>query len=282
MIDANIYNKKSPKFYVKNYLEKNKDEIKGKCIVDFPAGNGVTSELLIQMEANVLAFDLFPQYFLLDQIKCKQANIDTGIPLENETADMVICQEGIEHFSNPLKALQEFNRILKKNGKLLITTPSYSNLAAKFSYLFFESETLKQMPPNEWDDVWMSDKKNFYFGHLFLIGLQKLRTLSSISGFEIKEARYMRLSKSSLFVFPFFYPLILLNTYLVYFKKKLNLKNHPKKDYILSIYREQLLLNILPKHLLNKHIFLILKKKYNLSEVYLGNEENYKPFQQIM
>lgn len=203
MIDANIYNKKSPKFYVKKYLEKHQEEIKGKYVIDFPAGNGVTSELLYQMGASVFAFDLFPKYFLFDKIICKQANIDDGIPFESNRADIVICQEGIEHFSNQLKAIREFNRILKINGKLIITTPSYSNLAAKASYLLFESETFKQMPPNEWDDVWMSDNnQNLYIGHLFLLGLQKLRTLAQLSGFELKEARYMRLSKGSLALFP--------------------------------------------------------------------------------
>ncbi|MCX7862401.1 MAG: class I SAM-dependent methyltransferase, partial [Bacteroidales bacterium] len=214
MIDANINNPKSPKYYVRKYLEERSSELKGKMVVDFPAGNGATSELLYQLGATVYAFDLFPQYFLFDKIKCTQANIENGIPLNDEFADIVICQEGIEHFNNVYFAFREFNRILKNDGTLIITTPSYSNIASKVSYLLFESETFQRMPPNEWDDVWMSDnEQRIYFGHLFLIGLQKLRTLATLSGFELIDSRFMRLSKGSLFLFPFFYPFILLSSY---------------------------------------------------------------------
>ncbi|PIX32585.1 MAG: hypothetical protein COZ59_13210, partial [Bacteroidetes bacterium CG_4_8_14_3_um_filter_31_14] len=91
-------------------------------------------------------------------IECKKVNILDKIPVNDSYADILIYQEGIEHFSDQLKVLKEFNRVLKQNGELLITTPSYSNLATKYSYLLFESETAKQMPPNKIDDIWMSDK----------------------------------------------------------------------------------------------------------------------------
>lgn len=283
MIDSNIHNKKSPKYYIRKYIEQHTEEFSGKTVVDFPAGNGATCELLYQHGAHVFAFDLFPQYFLFDKITCTQANIDEGIPFESNMADAVICQEGIEHFSDQLRALREFNRVLKINGKLIITTPSYSNLAAKTSYLLFESETFKQMPPNEWDDVWMSDNnQNLYIGHLFLLGLQKLRTLAHLSGFELKEARYMRLSKGSLVLFPLLYPFISISSLIRFWRKKLKYRKHPHKNYILSIYSQQLKLNISPKHLLNKHIFMIFEKKHHLSDIQLRNEENYRPFGKIM
>jgi len=169
--------------------------------------------LLQNFGAKAEPFDLFPEYFMLKNIECKKANILDKIPVNDSYADILICQEGIEHFSDQLKVLKEFNRVLKQNGELLITTPSYSNLATKYSYLLFESETAKQMPPNEIDDIWMSDKtvsSEIYHGHIFLIGLQKLRVLAKLSDFKIKELKYIRLSKSSLLLFPFFYPIIFL------------------------------------------------------------------------
>jgi len=70
----------------------------------------------------------------------------------------------------------EFNRVLKMKGRLIITTPSISNLAAKLSYTLFEAEYFhKLMPPNEIDSVWLGDKvnKKIYYGHIFLIGCKK-------------------------------------------------------------------------------------------------------------
>jgi len=280
MIDKDIYNRKSPKYYVKKYLDGLKSDLENKIVIDIPAGTGVTTEILLDIGAKAVPFDLFPEYFLLTRIECKRADITDKIPVDDDIADMVICQEGIEHFSDQLKVLMEFNRVLKPNGKLLITTPSYSNLSAKFSYLLFESETNKHMPPNEIDDVWMSDKtitNEIYHGHIFLIGLQKLRIIAKLSGFKIKEIKYVRLSKGSLILFPFFYPFIFLSSYLRYFR---NLRKHNDIPNSLkkSVYKEQLSININPKNLLNKHIFVIFEKVNQLADINFRIESKIKPF----
>ena len=284
MIDEHVNNRKSQKYYVKRYLDGIRAELKGKKILDIPAGNGVTTELLMEAGADVEAFDLFPEYFLLKGIECRRADITDRIPVPDGYADMVTCQEGIEHFPDQLKTFKELNRVLKMKGRLLLTTPSYSSLSAKLSYLLFESETHKTMPPNEIDDIWMADKSvssELYHGHIFMIGLQKLRILAKLSGFRIAEVRYMRLSKGSLVLFPFFYPLIWLSSWHRYFR---NLKKHPgipmqsKRD----VYLEQLRINISPKNLLNKHTFVIFEKEMNAGDVNFRWESVVKPFGKIM
>ena len=210
MIDNHINNPKSIKFYIKEFIEKNKSKVTGKTIIDIPAGNGATTEILLNSGAKVEPYDLFPEYFMLDSIECKRADITQGIPTKNQHADILICQEGIEHLSDQLAAFKEFNRVLKENGQLLITTPSHSNLAAKLNHMLFESEISKKMPPNEVDDIWMSNNnitKALYHGHIFLIGLQKIRTLGRLSGFKINQIRYTRASKGSLILFPLFHGL---------------------------------------------------------------------------
>jgi len=144
MIDQHVNNPKSIKYYVKRYLESLGSKLKNKIVIDVPAGNGATSEILVNLGAKVIPFDLFPEYFMLDNIECKRADIMDKIPLENNHADMLICQEGVEHFSDQLQVFKEFNRVLKENGDLVITTPSYSHLAARVSYLLFESDVIKR------------------------------------------------------------------------------------------------------------------------------------------
>ncbi|MDO9256482.1 MAG: class I SAM-dependent methyltransferase [Bacteroidales bacterium] len=284
MIDNHVNNPKSPKYPVKRFFWSIKPEMKDKIVIDIPAGNGVTTEILLELDAKVEPFDLFPEYFMLKNIECKRADIMGKIPVADNYADWVVCQEGIEHFSDQLKAFKEFSRILKIEGKLLITTPSYSNLSAKLSYLLFESETFKQMPPNEIDDIWMSDKaitEELYHGHIFLLGVQKLRILAKLAGFRIKEIRYIRISKSSLFLFPFFYPFIFISSYVRYFR---NLRKHKeismqsKKD----VYKEQLKINIAPRTLLNHHTFIVFEKENDLKNVYFRMESMVKPFNKIM
>lgn len=276
MTDSHINNPKSPKYYVKRWLDNHSAELLGKVAVDLPAGNGVTSEILKNHGAEVFAFDLFPEYFRAKDIECQRADIMNGIPIGEGKADIVICQEGIEHFSDQLKALKEFNRILRNTGKLLITTPSYSNLSARLSYLLFESETNKQMPPNEIDDIWMQDKtvsKEIYHGHIFLIGLQKLRILAKLAGFKIVEVKYLRISKGSLFLLPLFYPCILLSSYCRYYRNMKKNKDTPE-DVKRPVYKEQLKMNVSICNLINHHTFVVFEKEFENNNIEFGSRNS--------
>lgn len=270
MVDLQVNNPKSPKYYVKKYLAGIQDQLKGKIVLDMPAGNGVTTEILLELGCKVEAFDLFPEYFQVKNLECKKADINTGLPVPDNYADYVICQEGIEHFSDQLKAFNEFGRVLKKGGKLIITTPSYSNISARLSYTLFETEYFhKLMPPNEIDSVWFGDKTNkkIYYGHIFFIGMQKLRVIARVSGFKISEIIFMRVNKTALFLFPFYYPFIYLSSYYTYFKamkKNKSIDDDAKR----RVYKEQLRINISPKVLLDRHTFVVYEKEFEASNVY--------------
>jgi SAM-dependent methyltransferase len=284
MVDPNVNNPKSPKFHVKKYLNRIKEELKGKVVVDMPAGNGVTSEILMELGSQVEAFDLFPEYFLVKGIECKKADINAGLPLPPNYADYVICQEGIEHFNDQLKAFTEFGRVLKMGGKLIVTTPSYSNIAARLSYVLFESEYFhKLMPPNEIDSVWFGDKTNkkIYYGHIFFLGLQKMRVLARVSGFKLSEIIYMRVNKMALFLFPFYYPFIFLSSYYTYFKA---MKKNESIDYEAKkkVYKEQLRINISPKVLLDRHSFVVFEKEFEAENVYNHLLSINKPLTEIL
>jgi SAM-dependent methyltransferase len=247
-MEVDINNPKSIKYHVAKYLEANESQFTGKLVVDIPAGSGTTTRLLLRLGAHVKAFDLFPEYFEVKGVSCERADITSSIPLQNDAADWVICQEGIEHFSDQLKTLKEINRITKKGGRIIITTPSYSNLAARLSYLLFESEHNRKMPPNEIDDIWMADKSitnEIYYGHIFLIGNQKIRILGKLAGFNIVEFKYVRLSKGSLFLFPFIYPFILISSLFRFFT---NVNKNPSisREFKKEVYREQISINISP------------------------------------
>ncbi|MDD2563263.1 MAG: methyltransferase domain-containing protein [Salinivirgaceae bacterium] len=261
---------KSIKYYVKKYLIENIDLFKGKKVVDFPAGNGITSRILNDIDAFPIPMDLFPEYFEIEGIDCKRANIKDGLPIEKKSVDAFICQEGIEHFSDQYLALKEFNRVLKPNGILLITTPNYSNLRAKLSYLLSECERFNStMPPNELDSIWMSKQEitsEIYFGHVFLIGIQKLRVLAKLSGFRIKKYHYTGIKSTSLLLLPIFYPFILISNCISYTK---NLRKN--KDYEMrekkAIYGEVFRIAINPKILVGSNLMIEFEKEQDFEEV---------------
>ncbi|MFC1546814.1 methyltransferase domain-containing protein, partial [bacterium] len=100
-------NPKSIKYYVKRYVMKNKEQFKDKIVVDIPAGNGVTSNIIREAGGIPKPFDIFPDYFQIEDILCEKADIMAGLPLEDKSVDSIVCQEGIEHFSDQYKVLRE-------------------------------------------------------------------------------------------------------------------------------------------------------------------------------
>lgn len=46
-----------------------------------------------------------------------------AIPREDQSFDALLCAEVLEHIPNPVLALQEFARLLKPQGKLILTAP---------------------------------------------------------------------------------------------------------------------------------------------------------------
>lgn len=261
---------KDIKFHVKNYLEKHASTFKGKDIVDLPAGTGVSSALLKSVGANVIPMDLFPDFFKVEGLECKYANVAETIPLDEQSTDIVLCQEGIEHLSDQMHAFKEFNRILRPGGKLIITTPNYSNLRSRLSYFLTESEYFsKIMPPNELDSIWMADSdktSELYYGHIFLVGIQKLRVLGKLSGFSVDEVHHARVNNTSALLLPFVYPWIWLASKMAY-RKSMKINNTFSNERKKEVYKEQVKLNLDLNTLLGSHLFIEYKKEINANEV---------------
>lgn len=101
------------------------------------------------------------------------------IPEEDKSFDVIMCTEVFEHIVNPREALDEFERLLKPNGTLIITAPFCSlthfapyHFYTGFSRYFYEEEL---------------NKRNFEIleitpnGNYFEYIAQELNRLNSIS-----------------------------------------------------------------------------------------------------
>jgi ubiquinone/menaquinone biosynthesis C-methylase UbiE len=60
--------------------------------------------------------------------KWDQANLDivsdiTSMPEPDESFDAILCTEVFEHIPDPISAIKEFSRLLKRGGRLIITAP---------------------------------------------------------------------------------------------------------------------------------------------------------------
>jgi 2-polyprenyl-3-methyl-5-hydroxy-6-metoxy-1,4-benzoquinol methylase len=122
------------------YQEISKEDLKGRKIMDVGAGNGLLLRKLRQEygifpTANDLSEDNIA-FLKKEGIECVDEDMaNEGSNFQDDTFDHIICTEVIEHVFDCSFLLEEMYRILKKGGKLYLTTHNSFNIAMRLKYL---------------------------------------------------------------------------------------------------------------------------------------------------
>ncbi len=109
---------------------------KGECVLDVAAGEGILAYRLLQKGFRVTAADIETSQFKLDRIPCDYVDLNDNLPYEDETFHCIVCVETFEHLCNPGLCLDEFQRILKPGGTLILSTPNITSLISRIIFLF--------------------------------------------------------------------------------------------------------------------------------------------------
>jgi ubiquinone/menaquinone biosynthesis C-methylase UbiE len=105
---------------------------KNKKVLDIACGEGYGSDLLSSVAVQVTGVDI-DRAAVNHAIKKYQANktnlqflqgSTSKIPLENDSIDVVVSFETIEHHNEHEQMLKEIKRVLKKDGMLIISSPN--------------------------------------------------------------------------------------------------------------------------------------------------------------
>lgn len=102
-----------------------------KTILDIACGTGFGSHYLTTLGHKVVGADISEIAIKECSQKYKAINLEykvmdgTSIPNENEYFDVVISFETIEHTKDFVKMLNEFKRVVKRNGLIIISTPNF-------------------------------------------------------------------------------------------------------------------------------------------------------------
>lgn len=105
-------------------------------ILDVGAGHGAFSQQLHQMGYSVAACDLFPEIFHYDQIECKKVDLTQPFPYEDNSFDILIAIEVMEHINDHENFFREASRILQPDGRLYISTPNILSMKSRIRFLF--------------------------------------------------------------------------------------------------------------------------------------------------
>lgn len=127
-------------------------------------------------------FDKRMQKVGIPVYKC---NIETDVlPFKDETFDVVLCSELIEHLIfDPLHMLNEINRVLRAGGLLIITTPNLGVLSNRIKLLFGKSVNW----PISGDLAFF--KRNIYDRHNREYTFDEIKYMLKITGFDIEEQK---------------------------------------------------------------------------------------------
>lgn len=99
----------------------------GKNVLDAGCGYGVFSAGAAGRGATVVSLDLGARLVALARARAGSRGIVADacqLPLRDETFDVVVSSEMLEHTAAPARAIEELARVVKVRGLLVLTTPN--------------------------------------------------------------------------------------------------------------------------------------------------------------
>lgn len=112
------------------YLEVLKELSGSEDVLDIACGTGYGTDILSKKCRSIIGGDINDEAIEMNSKLWNRPNIKfmtmdgTQLPFEDERFDVLVSFETIEHTTQYIQMLNEFNRVVKKGGRLYISTPN--------------------------------------------------------------------------------------------------------------------------------------------------------------
>ena len=132
----------------------------------------------------------------------KNENIDyyydgNNIPFDNETFDSILTSEVLEHVPDVDKALKELKRVLKPDGKILITVPfTWQEHELPYDFRRFTTIGLKKHLEDNGFKILTEEKTGHYIEVVVQLWMTYLRSLIYVNN------KYINLILNTIFISP--------------------------------------------------------------------------------
>lgn len=170
-----------------------------KLVLDCGCGDGIQAEKIIKIN-EVIGVDL--STIRIKRAKAKGLSAIVAdlykLPFKKDIFDIVVFGEVIEHLTEPQKAIEEINRVLKPKGHLIMDTPSRSNIIDMTLHPLMQIGFIKSILKKV--HIKRLREKNLYdkivnwglyvdLTHVRFYDAPSLKKLLNISGFNIIKVR---------------------------------------------------------------------------------------------
>lgn len=107
------------------------------ALLDCPCGPGALSKQLHTLGWDVSCCDIDAGHFELhESLPFQAADLNEDpLPFEDESFDCILSANGLHRLYNPANAIDQFHRVLKPGGTLLLSWPNYGSLARRLVFL---------------------------------------------------------------------------------------------------------------------------------------------------
>ncbi|MBS7249336.1 MAG: methyltransferase domain-containing protein [Candidatus Freyarchaeota archaeon] len=107
-------------------------DFKGKRVLDVGSGSGGISIAFAKNDIEIVNFDADRRYTVVSQRWAEENEVELNqmlasgeeMPFKDESFDVIICSDVIEHLERPKNLVREVTRLLKNGGLVYLTCPN--------------------------------------------------------------------------------------------------------------------------------------------------------------
>jgi SAM-dependent methyltransferase len=166
-------------------------------VLEIGATPGQFTAILVEAGYRVRAVDLFPEQrealWRKLGVEVQFCNLDEQpLPYPDASFDAVVFSEVIEHLtSSPLHALKEMARVLRPNGRIIITTPNQHYFKSRMRTLADIALGRPFEPFTEFQRTMRLEGPQRYYTHNRLYTMQEVSWLCEQAGFTLTHSRFV-------------------------------------------------------------------------------------------
>jgi ubiquinone/menaquinone biosynthesis C-methylase UbiE len=179
-----------------------KQLVKGKVALDIASGSGYGTQILGQTAKKMYGVDVSKEAVAYAQKTFKSPNVEymvgdgVKIPLDDNSVDVVVTFETIEHIENYQQFIKEIKRVLKPDGLALISTPNDLEFAEgnHFHVHEFEYDELMKTVRKDFtyiDPYFQSTWKYVAIGDKDMIEKKGTTTIETLNLAPLKQAQHL-------------------------------------------------------------------------------------------